>query len=162
MLNLLAQSYDYTYTTTTTTNSKGLAAALAAWSIVWLVLAILAIVGGWKVFEKAGEKGWKVLIPFYNAWIIAEIAGRPGYWGLVSLLGLLAFIPVIGWLLSILILVVWVIIALDLAKAFGKSTAFGVLLILFPYICMLILGFGDAKYVGKRFKTNTSTPAPKA
>ena len=34
------------------------------------------------------------------------------------------------------------------AKSFGKSTGWGVLLFFFPFIMSLILGFGKAKYIG--------------
>lgn len=74
-------------------------------------------------------------------------------------------IPVLGWILYISILVVTVKIYLDLAKAFGKSTGFGVLLVLLPFIGFPILAFGPAKYVGKKFvtatpKTDQTPPAP--
>lgn len=39
-----------------------------------LALSILLIVALWKVFEKAGEKGWKSLIPLYNLYIYCKIA----------------------------------------------------------------------------------------
>ena len=32
-------------------------------------LLILTVIGYWGVFCKAGEKGWKVLIPFYNEYL---------------------------------------------------------------------------------------------
>jgi hypothetical protein len=42
-----------------------------------------------------------------------------------------------------------VIVALSLAKAFGKSPAFGIVgLFLFSVIGYLILGFGSARYLG--------------
>ena len=40
--------------------------------------------------------------------------------------------------------------SLLLARCFGKGTGFGVGLILLAPIFRLILGFGDAKYIGKR------------
>lgn len=29
-------------------------------------IAVLTIIAFWKIFQKAGEKGWKAIIPFYN------------------------------------------------------------------------------------------------
>ena len=30
------------------------------------IMSIAAVVGMWKMLEKAGEPGWSALIPFYN------------------------------------------------------------------------------------------------
>ena len=38
-------------------------------------IAILLIIACWKIFEKAGEKGWKSLIPIYNGYILFKICG---------------------------------------------------------------------------------------
>lgn len=38
-------------------------------------LAILLIIAGWRIFEKAGEKGWKILIPIYDVYILFKICG---------------------------------------------------------------------------------------
>ena len=38
------------------------------------VLGIILLVSLWKIFEKAGEKGWKVLIPLYNIVVLLKIA----------------------------------------------------------------------------------------
>lgn len=172
MLNLLAQTYTtYTYTTDPTT-STATNASLAAISLivllVSLVLAVFIIACFWKVFTKAGEKGWKSLIPVYNLWTLAEISGKPGWLGLAAALcGIFSVLPIIGWFLSIGALVIYVLIYIGLAKSFGKSTGFTVLLILLPIIGLPILAFGDAKYVGPRYTaTGGATPskpaAPKA
>lgn len=112
--------------------------AAILWLMMLFVAALLVIVGIWKMFEKAGEAGWKSLIPFYNMYTLFKIAGRNG-WGFLLLL-----IPVVGFVVSI-------IVAIDLAKHFGKSTAFGVIgLFLFSSIGYLILGFDESKYVGTK------------
>ncbi len=163
MLAQLAQTYSYDYSYTTTSSSSGMSGGLlAVIGIIALVVVIIMIAAMWKIFTKAGEKGWKSLIPFYNSWILAELAGKPGWWGLVGLLGILNVIPLVGFIVAILEIVVFVIIYLNLAKAFGKSTGFGVLLILLPVIGFPMLGFGSAKYVGPRFQTSAgAAPAKK-
>jgi hypothetical protein len=98
-------------------------------------LVVLAIAGMWKVFSKAGQPGWAVLIPFYNNYILLKIGGMPG-WSL-----LLLFIPLVN-------IVIVAIESHHVAKSFGKSGAFGFfLLFLFP-IGYMILGFGDSRYLG--------------
>ena len=107
-------------------------------SLIYLALIVVSIAAMWKLFEKAGEAGWKSIIPIYNAYILFKLAGRNG-WGI-----LLMLIPIVN-------IVIWIMVAIDLAKHFGKSTAFGVLgLVLFPFVGYLMLGFGEAKYVGPK------------
>ena len=128
----------YTTTTVTTVDSGGALAGLMVFWLLYLAFLVILIVGMWKVFVKAGEEGWKSIIPFYNTYTLFRIAGRNG-WGF-----LLLFIPFVN-------LIVLIVISIDLAKHFGKSTVFGIVgLWLFSVIGYLILGFGDAKYVGEK------------
>jgi Family of unknown function (DUF5684) len=115
-----------------------LGAALGAiFMIVMLALTVLFFVGFWKVFTKAGQPGWAALIPFYNAYILTKIAGRPGWWVLMLM------IPFVNLAFGILL-------AIDIAKAFGQGAAFGVvLLFLLSGIGYLVLGFGEYRYVGE-------------
>ena len=120
-------------------------------SLIFWVISIIVL---WKVFEKAGEKGWKAIIPLYNYWVLCEIAGRPGWWALSALL---AVIPYVGWIAA---LVVYIFVALDIGKAFAKSTAFSVVgLIIFLFIGYLILGFGSDKYHKPATHKSHGTPA---
>lgn len=116
---------------------NGLIAAFGgAMLIIWLAILVVFIIGLWKVFAKAGQPGWASLIPFYNVYVLLKIAGRPGWWLLLLL------IPFVN-------LVIAIVVAIDVAKAFGQSALFGVLLLfLLSGIGYLILGFGDYRYVG--------------
>ncbi len=160
MLNLLAQ-VDYTYTTTTTAADEGAVAAMMAFMAAWLILIIplilFMVVCMWKVFEKSGREGWKAIIPVYNGWVMAEIAGKPGWWGIVGVAGI---IPFVGIFASIAAFILGIIIAIELAKAFGKDTGFAILLILLPVVGYAMLAFGSAKYTAP---SGSSKPAaPKA
>lgn len=122
-------------------------AGAAVWALLVIAFYVVVIIGGWKTFVKAGHPGWAVIIPFYNLWIWIKIAGRPASWFWIMLVGaLLAWIPIIGWLLIIAIWVMSLFIALDVAKNFGQGTGFGILLWLFAPIMMLVLGFGNFQY----------------
>lgn len=117
-------------------SSGGLLAGMSAGTWVFtLIICILFIVAWWKIFEKAGEAGWKSIIPFYNYYILFKIA-----WG-NGLLFLLMFIPFVNFIIAI-------ILEVKLAKAYGQSGGFAVGLIFLPNIFTLILGFGSAQYVG--------------
>ena len=42
--------------------------------IISLAIAILMIAAMWKVFSKAGQPGWAVIIPIYNIYIMCKAA----------------------------------------------------------------------------------------
>lgn len=104
--------------------------------ICWAVVVVLVIAGLWKTFDKAGHPGWAAIIPIYNFYILCLIAGRPGWWVI------LYFIPIVQIVVSLLV-------AIDVAKAFGKDVVYGIVLLwLFSAVGFLILGFSDAQYIG--------------
>ncbi len=103
--------------------------------ILALGFFIFLLISIWKVYEKAGRKGWESIIPIYNTWVFAEIVGKPGW------MGLLLLIPYVGIIFSIYLLYL-------LAKSFGKDVLFALGLIFFGFIFFPILAFGDAKYQG--------------
>ena len=101
-----------------------------------LAIAVIFILGLWKVFEKSGQPGWACLIPFYNMYILLKIAGRPGWWLILFL------VPLVNIAIAILV-------AIDIAKSFGQSAVFGVvLLFLLSGVGYLVLGFGNYRYIG--------------
>lgn len=126
-----------------------IASMFATYGILVLAVAVLTIVANWKIFSKAGEKGWKSLIPIYNSVILYKISGLSPW---LLLLYLTAFIPVVG---GIITFVLSVVVAVKLGQAFGKSGGFIVGLVLLGPIFQLILGFGSSQYVGTN-KTNTT------
>ncbi len=109
--------------------------------ILILAISVLMIYSGWKVFEKAGQPGWAILIPFYNFYILLKIAHKPGWW-LVLL-----FIPLVN-------LVAMILIFISFAQAFGKGAGFGLGLAFLGFIFFPILAFSDAKY-----EAGATTPA---
>ena len=76
-------------------------------TIIQLLILLLPSVGLYKMFEKAGAPGWKAFIPFYNTYVMLELAERPKHWVFWQL------IPVVGWFISMGIYV-------EFVKAFGK------------------------------------------
>jgi len=104
--------------------------------ICWFAVIILVIAGMWKTFEKGGKPGWASIIPFYNMYVMFEMVGRPGWWLI------LLFVPFVNF-------VVYIILAIDMAKSFDKDAVFGILMLwLLAPIGYLMLGFGDAQYQG--------------
>lgn len=101
--------------------------------LIQLAIVILIIAGIWKTFTKAGQPGWAAIIPIYNFYILLKIVNRPWWWLLLML------IPLVN-------LVIAIIVALDVAKAFGKGTGFGIGLVFLGFIFYPILGFSNATY----------------
>ena len=109
-------------------------------SCVGLLLSLAVIAGMWLIFEKAGEAGWKAIIPIYNIYVLLEIVGRPGWWVI------LYFIPVVN-------LIVWIIVTIDLSKSFDRGIGFAIGLMLIPVIFYPLLGFSDQQYYGPAAKS---------
>ena len=103
--------------------------------IIMLAFGLFIIVSMWKVFEKAGQPGWGILIPIYNIYLFLVIAGKPGWWIL------LYFIPLVNFVIGI-------IVSIEIAKNFGKDAGFGIGLAFLGIIFYPILAFGDAEYQG--------------
>lgn len=64
--------------------------------VLVFAIAILTLAGMWKTFEKAGESGWKALIPVYNLYIIIRISGHSGWWLIVFFLPVLVILTIIA------------------------------------------------------------------
>ncbi len=148
--------YDYDYASTISSlenleNSNefwtAIGAFFGAYLVVFLVVAVLQIIAMWKIFTKAGEKGWKAIIPIYNTIILFKISGISPWW---ILLYLTAFIPFVG---PVAILVLTICQANGLAKSFGKDIGYTVGLLLLAPIFYMILGFGNSEYSGKPVET---------
>ena len=163
----------------TTGQAAVVGATLGTILTVSLIIGVLLIIAGWRIFEKAGEKGWKILIPIYDAYILFKICGIKNWFWVMLCISIIAAImmganmpPYIedsyGYHINYDILVDYpvyltataitcvssiaftIAIAVKLAKAFGKGVGYTLGLIFLPNIFTLILGFGKAKYDAKR------------
>jgi signal peptidase I len=108
--------------------------------IVYLIsflLVFLPSFGLAKMFQKAGVASWKAYVPFYNTWIMQELANRPKHWVFWQ------FIPVVGWFITPGIFI-------EFVKLFGR---FGfidhTLAALFAPFYFPYLGYSDkVRYIG--------------
>ena len=170
-----------TFAELTVREKEALAAGAAVGSGIAIVLIcaiafwVLAIIASWKVLQKAGEPGWKALIPIYNVYTMYKIVGMTGwFWaslacGVVLSIIMIAdgtteishmsaeqlefydwskHIPtVIGMVVSCIFeLVVQIIYSIRTSKAFNHGVGFAVGLFFLTPIFWLILGFGKSKY----------------
>ena len=103
-------------------------------TIVCLAISLLGLVGMAQTFAKAGLPRWGVLIPIYNVVLLLQMAQRPSWWLLLLL------IPGVN-------VIVAIVIAVEIARVFGKGTGFGWGLAFLGFLFFPILGFGDAVYL---------------
>jgi hypothetical protein len=106
--------------------------------IALVIIGLLNLVSMWIVFDKAGEPGWAVLIPFYNMWVYAKVADQSGWLGLSMCF--VGGIPYIGWLIGIII---HLYLAIGISKTFDRGILFGIGLWFLPFIFFPILAFSD-------------------
>lgn len=145
-----------TYQYTTTAADTGFWAAFAGMmifvSLISIAIAVVSIIGMWKMFTKAGEEGWKSIIPVYNAITLCKIVGVNPWWILIVFVsGLLSIIPILGYLVYLAVIIYFsVLLSVSTANSFGKDTGFAVGLFFLSPIFYCILGFGSAKYEGAK------------
>ena len=123
---------------------------------------ILQVIANWRIFTKAGEAGWKSIIPVYGDYISYKIAWQTGYFWMTLLLGLIAswiqnyanatgdnvMLLIIIFLIKIITGIIGIMYSVKLARAFGRGTGFAIGLIFLQPIFILILGFGSDPYYG--------------
>ncbi len=105
--------------------------------IFLLLSAVLLLVGLYKTFEKAGEKGWKAFVPVYNFLVWLKIIQKPWWWIFLVL------IPTVGFYMLAVMLVL-------LSNCFGKRKFTDHLCAIFGYfIWVPYLGFSkNVKFTG--------------
>ena len=130
--------------------------------VIALIWWLLQIIANWRIFTKAGEAGWKSIIPVYSDYVSYRIAWQTSYFWLTFILGIVAsciqgfanpdgnntMLLMIVSLIRIVIAVISILYSFKLAKAFGRGTGFALGLIFLSPIFMLILGFGNDRYYG--------------
>lgn len=146
----------------------GILAIGAIGSFVSFVMSILTIIGGWKLFQKFGEPGWKVIIPFYGTWVEYRYTWKPVMMIPVVLLGVGSSILLnvaedgssLQMIASVDFLVGWVLNIIAYykrCKAFGHGIGFTIGHVIAPGVFTILLGFGKCQYIGN---TTTGVAAP--
>ena len=127
-------------------SSLGLESALAAIGlvlsmfigliIVGLAIVIVVYAAYWAIMKKAGKEGIDGIIPVHNEICLLEICGIPKWMWFLNLIpfGALAFT---------------IILAIYMARSFGKTGGYAVGLIFLPFVFYPMLAWGSARYVGK-------------
>lgn len=107
---------------------------ITLFALPYLGSFILSIVAKWNILEKAGEYGWKALIPFYGRFCFYDITWDNGWYSLCS------YIPGLSYVFNVITMV-------KLSCRFEKNSAFSLGLIFLEPIFLAILGFDESEYV---------------
>ena len=111
--------------------SAAAAAASTTVSLFVVAVIVLMIAAMWRVFERAGEHGWAVLVPIYNLYILCRVAGMSPWWMLAAII---PFVNIIFMFAN----------SIGVAQRFGKGVGYGIGLALLPFIFWPMLAWGDS------------------
>lgn len=105
--------------------------------LIGILLVFLPSFGLAKLFTKAGEQSWKAWVPFYNTWVMQNMAKRPRHWVFWQ------FIPVVGWFITPGIFI-------EFAKVFGKFSLgqHTAAALLAPFYFPWLAAQKDTKFIG--------------
>ncbi len=119
--------------------------------IISIILLLVFGAGLYKMFEKAGEAGWKAIVPGLNVYTWIQLTGRPIWWLF------LLIVPIVG-------IFIFAYMLIDMVKSFGK---FGfwqhALAIIVPFFYYPFIGFQEEeKYLGKAVEISKENPIKKS
>ena len=135
---------------------------LGVFLTAFFVLWILQIIAFWKIFKKAGEPGWKSIIPIYNSYVLYKISWRPLWFWLNILIAFIygfvgqlansstsgTFFAILTIIFYVALFVLYVMFLVKISRSFGHGIGFAIgLLFLYP-IFILMLGYGKSEYKG--------------
>ena len=136
--------------------SKGLFEIAAVLSFLYYVFFTIA---EWRIFRKAGEKGWKALIPFYNIFVSHHLIGMSHIWFILDIIfwvveifiDIFKFMPpwaeeIFFAVVIIVTIVSEIIHIMKLCYCYTKSERFGIGLFICPPLFMMILAFDKSEY----------------
>lgn len=112
-------------------------------AIILITIAVLYLVGLWKLFQKAGRKGWEAIIPFYNSWVLVEISGLAWWYALLIIFSTIITKGNLDFILSIGSIVATFFLSYNISKKLHKDTGFAILMTIFPFIMIPLIGFSD-------------------
>ena len=102
------------------------------WLLFILGIQAVHFLGTYRLYIKAGRKGWEALVPIYNAVVLMQIIRRPKWWVI------LLFIPIINLMMFP---AVWV----ETLRSFGRTKWVDTLLVILTFGLYLFVVNYDSK-----------------
>lgn len=123
----------------------GIIIFLIIMALIIIAAAIVILIGEAKLFKKAGKPGWAAIVPFYNTYVLIEIAGLNWWYFLIAISGTIFSIAEIKGLTPLSLIATAVVnffAFYNLGKKFKKDpTTYGVLGLFFNSIIAAVLGY---------------------
>lgn len=113
--------------------------------IAFLVVGVVYFIAQWKLYQKAGEAGWKCLIPFYNEWVRIRIAlGRTSVgWFILSLVPILSILE-------------HYYISFYFAKRYSGKDSIALLYLLLPLVTAVLMAYSNRyQYIANRDRVDS-------
>lgn len=111
----------------------------------------------WLLFMKAGESGWKALIPIYSTYKMYDLTWKGGAYIFIFIISVAAAIisaylndNIISEAMCLAVLVIAIIAIVKMSKAYGHGVGFAIGLIFLPHVFLLILALGKSQYLGRQ------------
>jgi len=129
---------------------------IAAIAVI-IAFYVLLVIANWMIFKKAGEAGWKSIIPILNLYTLFKITWNTKMFWISLLLSIVSgalssreeiWAIVLMGLCGAAALVISIINTVKLSRAFGHGAGFTIGLLFLPNIFTMILGFGSDRYLG--------------
>ena len=114
--------------------------------VVLVAGTLLSLVSIAKLYQKAGEKWFKVLIPFYGVYCIYRKFWDTKYYWILLVVTLVTSLIGLAWVGAIVSLIFSIKIPFKLADAFGEYT-YGWGMLFLPSVFYPKLAFGTSKYM---------------
>ena len=117
----------------------GLFAFLAGYAVLSIIIGLAVYIYFALALMKMAEKaqvpnGWLAFIPIANLYIMTQIAGVPWWTMLVILLG---WIPVVGYLAVLAVMLWW---WWKIAERMGREGWWGIVIALIPNVNLIMIG----------------------
>lgn len=105
---------------------------------IGILFILLWYVTHYFIFVKAGQSGWKCLVPIYSSRVKDRIMGRSAVWLWLEVLCPPLLVPF------------YVLSCFDLARSFGFGLVYGFGLLVTPWLHLSYLAFSGIQYQGPR------------
>ena len=132
-------------------------------SVIAAIYTVIQVIACWRIFTKAGQQGWKCLVPVLSQYTAFKLAWKPSMFAaaviiaaadglfitLASVFAELTFI--LMWLImltSAATLIMYVAFTHKLSRAFRHGAAFTLGLLLLQPVFIMVLAFGSSEYHG--------------
>ncbi len=127
--------------------------------IIGIAVYVLLIITEWRILRKAGEKGWKSLIPIYNIYVSHHIVGMSHIWFILEICTWIvelifessSVIPewaviVFGIPTALITVASELIHIIKMCDCFGKGKLFKIGMFFIPSVFTMIIAFDNSEY----------------